>query len=788
MRKLITLLLLVSLFTMVKAQYKVEFILKEKTSIYHDSIYITGTFNNWDSTPNPRYLMRPINGNEKSIILSLKAGPIRYKFHRGSWLTVEKRYLGNEIADRNYTVKKEVTLIDSVESWRDQLITDKIYAFEKEESDTARVSILVAISYIYASWPEFYAGDSALSYAQKALELQKKVASSVKNLSTQKVDFLYREIRLHEIIAALMHALGNYPKALEIRFENLNRAEQLDDKYFMVEAMRNITSDYLSMKDFQNVLKYGKMINSTLGALNKDDPRFLWEQWNAYRIIATAYYNLKQNDNALEYALKMTALKIVNDGFYYQAHGSVLLADIYSAIGDNASAFYHYRNSINNAWPIYAILPYANAHVGMALLYQKEGRNDSALIYARQSLTWFQNYKADVQAWGENSMYYIADIYPLLANLYKANNQLDSAYKYLQLSVILKDSLYNGDKIRQFQTLSFNESARRLQLEQQSREAKQKFETRIKIYGLITGLIVFLIVALILYRNNKHKQKANTLLQSQKKEIETTLGELKTTQSQLIQSEKMASLGELTAGIAHEIQNPLNFVNNFSEVNTELIDELEQEVDKGNLDEVKALAKDVKENERKINHHGKRADAIVKGMLQHSRSSSSGVKEPADINALADEYLRLAYHGLRAKDKSFNATLKTDFDESISKIDIIPQDIGRVILNLITNAFYAVNERLRQAKPDSQYEPTVEVSTKKEGNKVLVSVKDNGNGIPQKVLDKIFQPFFTTKPTGQGTGLGLSMSYDIIKAHGGELKVETNEGDGSVFIISIPTN
>jgi signal transduction histidine kinase len=291
-------------------------------------------------------------------------------------------------------------------------------------------------------------------------------------------------------------------------------------------------------------------------------------------------------------------------------------------------------------------------------------------------------------------------------------------------------------------------------------------------------------------------------------ELQKSLADLKSTQSQLIQSEKMASLGELTAGIAHEIQNPLNFVNNFSEVSSELLDEMRTELDRGDTEEAKAIATDVILNLEKILHHGKRADAIVKGMLQHSRSSS-GVKEPTDINALADEYLRLAYHGLRAKDKSFNATLKTDFDETIGKIDIIPQDIGRVILNLITNAFYAVDEKKKQLEQKTSgdsnltgfqnlsglksYEPTVSVSTEAVipppgggGSRgVIISVKDNGPGIPQKVLDKIFQPFFTTKPTGQGTGLGLSLAYDIVKAHGGELKVETKEGDGSEFIIQL---
>jgi len=272
--------------------------------------------------------------------------------------------------------------------------------------------------------------------------------------------------------------------------------------------------------------------------------------------------------------------------------------------------------------------------------------------------------------------------------------------------------------------------------------------------------------------------------------LQKSLQELKATQAQLIQSEKMASLGELTAGIAHEIQNPLNFVNNFSEVSKELLNEMKIALDSGDAEDAKDIAADVIQNLEKINHHGKRADAIVKGMLQHSRSSSA-VKEPTDINVLADEYIRLCYHGLRAKDKSFNATIKTDFDTSLEKININPQDIGRVILNLLTNAFYVVNEKKKacQTEPveaNPPYEPTVSVSTKKLDDKVEIRVADNGNGIPQKVLDKIFQPFFTTKPTGQGTGLGLSLSYDIVKAHGGELKVETNEGKGTELKIILP--
>ncbi|MEO5946495.1 MAG: ATP-binding protein [Chitinophagaceae bacterium] len=281
-------------------------------------------------------------------------------------------------------------------------------------------------------------------------------------------------------------------------------------------------------------------------------------------------------------------------------------------------------------------------------------------------------------------------------------------------------------------------------------------------------------------------------LEQKRKSVEETnsalhqsLDDLKAAQTQLVQAEKMASLGELTAGIAHEIQNPLNFVNNFSEVSKELLDEMKEEIDKGNYDDAKEIANDVIQNLEKINHHGKRADGIVKGMLQHSRTSS-GQKEFTDINALADEYLRLAFHGLRAKDKTFNAAMRTDYDDNIGLIKIIPQDIGRVILNLITNAFYVVTEKKKQL-PEG-YEPVVSVSTKKENASIIIKVADNGNGIPQKILDKIFQPFFTTKPTGQGTGLGLSLSYDIVKAHGGELKVETKDGEGSTFIISLAVN
>ena len=421
-----------------------------------------------------------------------------------------------------------------------------------------------------------------------------------------------------------------------------------------------------------------------------------------------------------------------------------------------------------------------NACLQLANLYQSLNKADSSFLYAKKALEAFTlgGYKKE-----------LAIAYRIISDYYHDQKNTDSSFAYLRSATLLNDSLDEIEKTRlqEFQVAAFNQQ---LQVQQTEQNRIEK-EGKLKTIAIITLIAVFSTIGLLLYRNNRQKQKANKVL-------ETTLTNLKSTQSQLIQSEKMASLGELTAGIAHEIQNPLNFVNNFSEVNTELIDEMQQEMDKGNYSDAKEISNDIKDNEEKINHHGKRADAIVKGMLQHSQAST-GRKEPTDINKLTDEYLHLAYHGLRAKDKSFNATLKTDYDEAIGNINIIPQDIGRVLLNLCNNAFYALMQKQKGLTESSNlpvqqsYVPKVTVVTKRLNDKsdsyrIEIKVADNGNGIPQKIVDKIFQPFFTTKPTGQGTGLGLSLAYDIVKAHGGEIKVETKDGEGSVFIIQLPTS
>jgi signal transduction histidine kinase len=428
------------------------------------------------------------------------------------------------------------------------------------------------------------------------------------------------------------------------------------------------------------------------------------------------------------------------------------------------SALFHYRLGARMAAEDYSAIDMMWCYRCMATIFRGQGKLDSAIFYANK-----------VIALGQKSYYLNAknDVYHLLAEIYKTKGNADSAVKYYGLAAEAKDSLYSRRKVMQIDGMAFGEELRQKEI----KDAQIQYKNQIRTYVLSGGLLGLLLLAIVLYRNNQHKQKA-------KAQIEKAYADLKSTQAQLIQSEKMASLGELTAGIAHEIQNPLNFVNNFSEVNAELMQEMEHEFKSGNTTDAFAIAETIKQNIDKVNEHGKRADAIVKSMLQHSRTSS-GQKEFVDINALADEYLRLSCQGQKVRDRSFNATITTDFDSNIGKINIIPADISRVLVNLYNNAFYAVKEKAQQSL--NGYEPKVTVSTKKSNGMVEITVKDNGTGIPQNIRQKIFQPFFTTKPTGQGTGLGLSLSYDIVKAHGGELKVETKEGMGTEFIVQLPT-
>jgi len=633
--------------------------------------------------------------------------------------------------------------------------------------DTTQVLILSELCEAYRSSKP----DSALLYGQQAL------------IRARQINFSRGEVYALLGISVVQRELGNLPAALAMALKALKIAEDKHYNYEEINSLVRAANVYFASKDLPKALSYFKQAEKKLETIPGD---FRW--CVVKLLIGDTYEQMNQLDSALFYEQQVFQEKYLLKTKGLRENIFRVFGNIYVKRGNNRLALDYYQKGIQAALREKNYRDASTIYTNVASLYKKMNQTDSAIYYAMQGLAYGQklSYKNRVMAAGN-----------LLAELYEPKDAKE-ALRYYRIANAAKDSLYSTGKMQALQAMTFDEQERQREIE----AAKIAYQNKVRQYALLTGLAVFLIIALILYRNNLHKQKAYSLLQKQKQETdaqkaktEKTLEELKAAQFQLIQSEKMASLGELTAGIAHEIQNPLNFVNNFSEVNKELIIEMKNELRSGNLEDAISIADNVEENELKISHHGQRADAIVKGMLQHSRVST-GKKEPTDINALADEYLRLSYHGLRAKDNSFNANFKTDFDESIGIIEVVPQDIGRVLLNLYNNAFYAVNEKKKAASPPSkggiEYEPTVTVTTSfnppsgDKGAGISISVKDNGSGIPQKVLDKIFQPFFTTKPTGQGTGLGLSLSYDIVKAHGGELKVETNEGEGAEFIIQLP--
>ena len=620
------------------------------------------------------------------------------------------------------------------------------------KEDSSKVFALCKLSNYYS----FLYPDSAMYYAEEMIEFSRKQ------------NYPYGEALGLLSKGEAFDRVADFPSAVEMAYNSLRVAKTLDDhKLYMMGKVYDFIGHLNHMTGDNN--ESVRLFHQSIGLIDQSNEH-KEDVYYIYFKLAFSLLNLEKNDSALFYIKKGREFLPVIAKTIRQSTPWLISGNVYHVTGQIDSADKYFREGLKISEEYNSLfLSAVFYNVIGSILFEKNMR-DSCIYYKRKSLLLSRKYKYKV---------FEMESAGSLADVYSGVNS-DSTLKYMYIMLAAKDETLSESRLRQFQQVSFKDEKKQRDIE----AAKALLKSQLKMYVLIAALAIFLIIAFIFWRNNKQRKKANLQLQHQKEKVELTLSELKLTQAQLIQSEKMASLGELTAGIAHEIQNPLNFINNFSDVNTELVDELQQEAEKGNIDEVKAIAKDIKANEEKINHHGKRADAVVKGMLQHSRSSS-GAKEPTNINALADEYLRLSYHGLRAKDKSFNAMMKTDFDESIGNINIIPQDIGRVILNLINNAFYAVDEKKKQI--GDGYEPTVSVSTKKESNKILISVKDNGNGIPQKVLDKIFQPFFTTKPTGQGTGLGLSLSYDIVKAHGGELKVETKEGQGSVFVIVLPT-
>jgi len=590
---------------------------------------------------------------------------------------------------------------------------------------------------------------------------------------SQKVGYLKGEIRSQLAYAMLMSRLGNLPLSIKTTLAQLPRARAIHLWRAVAQCYNVLGSDYAKMGDQKAALNYFLKFKAVT-----DSNRVVFWAFASKVNVANQYINMNMADSARYYADLADSVLRKDHDTSSVAYLLGIRGRIEVLKGNYKKGIDYCRMSLLKTYRDFNLV--STTEITIATAYQQLNRSDSCVYYAEAA------YRSAMLV---NNPYLVVKATELLKNEYYILKNYKNAFDYQQIMLKARDSLYNIGKAVEIQNELYNEA----QKARRANDIRVELQNRIRLYIVLGVLSVMVIIAVFLLYANSQRKKANKVLQQRNEQIENqhealekSFSDLKATQTQLIQSEKMASLGELTAGIAHEIQNPLNFVNNFSEVSTELIDEMDEELDKGDIEEAKAIAADVKQNLEKIRHHGKRADAIVKGMLQHSQTGT-GSKEMKDINPLADEVMRLAYHGLRAKDKSFNAELITNFDSKLPAVNIIAQDISRVLLNLFNNAFYAVNQKQKTAGVD--YKPEVTVSTYIEKNNLVINVKDNGNGIPDAIKDKIMQPFFTTKPTGEGTGLGLSLSYDIVvKGHGGNIQVNSIEGEGSEFIIQLPVH
>ena len=575
----------------------------------------------------------------------------------------------------------------------------------------------------------------------------------------------------YQNIATSYQMQSNYTQALSFYQKALKLAESTNDVKTQAYISMNLGLTYNGVGDKTRTEQY------LLKAIKLADQEHIKNvELYAYSNLSTLYGSRKEFKQGYDAAIKASNLGKETGDIGMEASGLSRAGMMIAHLKQYDTAEIMGRHAIIIADSSNEPLNIYQTYSDYGSILKMQNKFSEALPYYEKAFSVIQKSDLYDNQVGQN--------YFDLSECYEQTGNYEKALSAYKKSVEIADSVKSKDNIRKATELALNyEFDKKQGLAKADQQKKDAIATA-RQTALIIGLLLTIALAGIALYAFSNKKKSNVLLKKQKSEIESTLAELKNTQAQLIQAEKMASLGELTAGIAHEIQNPLNFVNNFSEVNNELIEELKTEKQNLNAEAQDEILQDIFSNNEKIAHHGKRADAIVKSMLLHSRKNN-GQKEPTDINALCDEYLRLSYHGLRAKDKSFNADFDTNFDATIGPVNIVPQDIGRVLLNLFNNAFYAVNEKEKLST--SNYQPVINVETKKLNNAVEIRVADNGNGIPQNVLDKIFQPFFTTKPTGEGTGLGLSMSYDIItKGHKGTITADTKQGEGTTFIIRLP--
>jgi signal transduction histidine kinase len=753
MKKLFLLHLLLFYSSVLFCQYHVRFEVTQPEP-QQDKIFVAGSFNTWNpGDTNYQLSPLPLDAEHSYISIKLPAGRYEYKFTRGDWGTVETQEAGLDIANRVIEVARDTTVKVSILGWLD------VFKDIPKLADTTQWQVAYSRSFFYLDRNL----DSSYKYAQQA------------NAMLLKLDDEKYDAAMARILGRIMQSQGNYQKALEYFLEQLSLVQELKDTLSIAFCLLDIGNLYLETKDYAKAKNYYlqviKFDPDKSSAFGRSAPNL------ALVRMGRIYYNLHQLDSARFYTTQAYQLALKPIDRQSQSEALTLLGNIVADEGQKEKAINYYLLAIEQGKLYNSSSVIAENYLHIADVFYRRQQADSGIYYAR---------KAFDLAGQLGSTYFIADASNLLVKLFKGTGHTDSALKYLETVVTAKDSLYIQNKNQQLQTIEFNE-----QLQKQESHAKQqKFISQVRTYILTAGLALLVLICIFLLVNIRRKQQVNKLLNQRSEKIQRTLAELETTQSQLIQKEKMASLGELTAGIAHEIQNPLNFINNFSEVSMEIAKELKEEIsvldiDTNEKNNLKSIADDLVQNQEKIMDHGQRADAIVKGMLQHSRNAP-GEREPININILADEFLRLSYYGIRAKDKNFNAVFKTEFDENIGKINVVPQNIGRVLLNLFNNAFYSVAEKKKKLK--GSFEPTVWVTTRKKDDKIEICVKDNGLGIPQDIINKIFQPFYTTKPSGHGTGLGLSLSYDIIvKEHGGTVNVESKEGEYAQFILGLPT-
>ncbi|GHB55307.1 tetratricopeptide repeat protein [Persicitalea jodogahamensis] len=606
----------------------------------------------------------------------------------------------------------------------------------------------------------------AMKYARQGLALSEKAKYSLgttRNLN--RLGTIYRNV-------------GSYAKALELHMEALRVAKENDDLEGMAKINNSIGILYSEQKDSKRAIEYFKKTQNLAQQLQ--DNKLLEV---ALTNLGFDYALIDELDSAQTYTLRAYELAVRQGNKSSSGVLFLNLGYVHYRKKEYQLALAYYRRSVPISEAVNDKRYLGQTYFEMARTFQETNAFDSCLIYAQKSLKLAQEV---------DNPKGILDVSTLLTDFFEDRDKA-KAYEYFKISTQAKEKMFDREKIKQIQSLDFKEQLRLQQVESD----RVEYEGRVLAKTLVAGLLALMVIVFLLYRNSRNRQKANILLKKQKDELQATLNELETTQNQLIQSEKMASLGELTAGIAHEIQNPLNFVNNYAEVNVELLEELLHEISKVEGEDVAAysqrgeeglvldLVRDLSENEAKILSHGKQAEAIVRGMQQHSRRNS-GSREKTDVNALTREYTELAYNGMTAKDKIYKDVLKLDLAEDLPELEVVPGDIGRVVLNLLENAFYTVAEK-KEHSPDN-YQPAILVSTRRRDNGVEISVKDNGTGIAPEYIGKVFQPFFTTKPTGQGTGLGLSLSYDIVtKGHNGRLEVVSEVTQGTEFTLALKT-